>query len=354
MSRKDKSLSPQGKYRNVSTKQTTRHDREDSFYRAGAEVTVAPPMLSPADLLTPEELDVRWRLAVRDRLAAMDLRLTGPVERLGSAEELDLGDLLITDWVCAQVEGTRDRNAVRQDDDALLLLAASAGRQIIETADETVVLRPGTVLIMSTRTTGRFVIPDHLAKRTVRVPMSALSPFGAGGGAPGCLLLDAAQNPLANLLHGFLMSMDRHIGRMSAAEVEGARNALLALIAGMIRASRAHIGDDEFLHLLRRRLEDWIIDHLAGGPVRVADLAAAHSVSPRTVHRAFASTGDTVGAVIRMHRLAAARGDLVNTNLCIAAIAHRWGFCDASHFGREFRREFSLSPGDYREAHGCA
>ncbi|WP_107482294.1 AraC-like ligand-binding domain-containing protein, partial [Streptomyces scabiei] len=223
-------------------------------------------MLSPADLLTPEELDVRWRLAVRDRLVSMDLQLTGPVERFGSAEELDLGDLLITDWVCPRVEGTRGRNAVRQDDDALLLLAARAGQQIIETSDETVVLRPGTVLIMSTRTTGRFVIPDHLAKRTVRVPMSALSPFDAGGGAPGCLLQDTAQNPLANLLHGFLMSMDRRIGRMSAAEVEGARNALLVLIAGMIRAGRPHIGDDEFLQLFRRRLEDWIIGHLAGGP----------------------------------------------------------------------------------------
>jgi AraC family transcriptional regulator, positive regulator of tynA and feaB len=42
----------------------------------------------------------------------------------------------------------------------------------------------------------------------------------------------------------------------------------------------------------------------------------------------------------------------VNTNLSIAAIAHRWGFCDASHLGREFRRQMSLSPGDYREAHG--
>jgi AraC-like DNA-binding protein len=42
----------------------------------------------------------------------------------------------------------------------------------------------------------------------------------------------------------------------------------------------------------------------------------------------------------------------VNTNLSIAAIAHRWGFCDASHLGREFRREMSVSPSDYREAHG--
>lgn len=317
-------------------------------------MTIAQSILSPADLPTPEELDFRWRLAVRDRLASVDLQPTGPVERFGSVEELDLGDLLITDWVCPQVEGTRDRNVARHDDDALLLFTAYVGQQIFETSDETVVLRPGTVLITSTRTTGRFVIPEHLTKRTVRVPMTALSPFDTGGGVPSCLLLETAQSPLANLLQDFLMSMDRHVGRMSAAEIEGARNALLVLIAGMIRASRPDIGDSEFLQLLRRQLEAWIVNHLAGGAIRVADLAAAHSVSPRTVHRAFASTGDTVGSVIRTHRLAAARGDLVNTNLSIAAIAHRWGFCDASHFGREFRREFSLSPGDYREAHGFA
>ncbi|MFI5798747.1 helix-turn-helix domain-containing protein [Streptomyces sp. NPDC051677] len=282
----------------------------------------------------------------------MDLHPAGPVECFGSVEALDLGDLLVTDWVCPQVEGIRGSNVARHDDDALLLFTAYAGRQIIETSDETVVLRPGTVLITSTRTTGRFVIPQHLTKRTVRVPMTALSPFHTGGGVPGCLLLETAQSPLANLFQDVLMSVDRHAGRMSAAEIESTRSALLVLIAGMIRASRPDIGDSEFLQLLRRQLEVWIVDHLAGGAVRVADLAAAHSVSSRTVHRAFASTGDTVGSIVRGHRLAAARDDLVNTNLSNAAIANRWGFCDASHFGREFRREFSLSPGDYREAHG--
>jgi len=57
---------------------------------------------------------------------------------------------------------------------------------------------------------------------------------------------------------------------------------------------------------------------------------------------------------VRTHRLAAARKDLVHTSSSIAAIAHRWGFCDASHLGREFRREFSMSPGDYRAVHGIA
>ncbi|GGS24380.1 hypothetical protein GCM10010269_73900 [Streptomyces humidus] len=317
-------------------------------------VALTRSILSPADLPTAGEFDFRWRLAVRDRLAGMDLHPTGAVDGFGRIEELDLGDLLVTDWVCPQVEGVRGSNLARHDDDALVLFAARAGEQIIETPDQSVILRPGTILIMSTRTTGRFVVPQHLAKRTVRVPMTALSPFDTGGGVPGCLLLETAQSPLAHLLQEFLMSMDRHVGAMSAAEVEVTRNALLVLIAGVIRASRSDTGGSGFLQLLRRQLEAWIVDRLSDGPIRVADLAATHSIAPRTVHRAFASTGDTVGSVVRAHRLAAARGDLVNTNLSIAAIAYRWGFCDASHLGREFRREFSLSPGDYREAHGFA
>lgn len=317
-------------------------------------MTVTESVLSPGGLSSPEEVDFQWRLAVRDRLASMELRTPAAGGFFGSVEQRDLGDLLITDWVCPEVEGVRGRNLAGRDEDALLLFVASAGKQIMRTAEETVVLRPGTVLLMSTRTTGQFVIPKRLTKRTVKVPMTALAPFDTGRGVPGCLLLETASSPLAHMFQDFLMGMDRHVGQMSAAEVEGARNALLVLIAGMIRASQADVGDSDALPLLRRQLEAWIVDHLAEGTIRVADLAAAHNIAPRTVHRAFASTGDTVGSVVRTHRLAAARADLVNTKRCIAAIAHRWGFCDASHFGREFRREFSLSPGDYREAHGFA
>lgn len=317
-------------------------------------MTVTESVLGPGGLPSPEEVDFRWRLAIRDRLASMDLRTTGPVEFFGSVEQRDLGDLLITDWVCPQIEGIRGRNFARRDEDAILLFTASAGRQIMQTPEETVVLRPGTVLLMSTRTTGQFVIPERLTKRTVKVPMTALAPFDTGGRVPGCLLLETARSPLANLYQDFLVSMDRHVERMSAAEIEGTRNALLVLIAGLIRASHADVGDSDVLPLLRRQLEEWIVDHLADGAIRVADLAAAHNVAPRTVQRAFASTGDTVGSIIRTHRLAAARADLVKRNNSIAAIANRWGFCDASHFGREFRREFLLSPGDYREAHGFA
>ncbi|MFM9662685.1 hypothetical protein, partial [Streptomyces scabiei] len=69
---------------------------------------------------------------------------------------------MITDWVCPPVEGVRGGKAARSDEDALVLFTASAGRQIVETSGETVVLQPGSVLMLSTRTAGRFAIPEQI------------------------------------------------------------------------------------------------------------------------------------------------------------------------------------------------
>ncbi|EHB56161.1 transcriptional regulator, AraC family [Mycolicibacterium rhodesiae JS60] len=316
-------------------------------------MTLAEATLRRSDQAALDEQDFYWRTAMRDRIANLNLRRTERVGSFGSFRIRDLADLLITDWECGQIDGVRGNSYARRDDDALLLFTAYAGKQIFEFADQTVVLRPGALLITSTRATGSFVVPDRLKKRTIKVPMAALSPFDTASRVPDHLLVDTAGNPLAKLLQDFINGIDSQYGRMSTAEIEAARNALLTLISGMIRASALpDVGERDLLPMLRRQLETWIVEHLPAGAVRVQDLAAAHNVAPRTVHRAFEATGDTVGSIVRKHRLAAARDDLVNTNLSIAAIAHRWGFCDASHLGREFRRQMSLSPGDYREAHG--
>ena len=200
-------------------------------------MTLAPSTLPRRDPAALEEQDFHWRAAVRDRIASMDLRRKEWVGDFGSFKIRDLGDLLITDWECPPVEGIRGNNYARRDDDALLVFTASAGKQIFEFSDQTVVLRPGAVLITSTRAAGSFVIPDRLTKRTIKVPMTALSPFDTGSRVPECLLVDTAENPLATILHDFLIGIDGQYGRMSSLEIESARSALLTLIAGMIRAS---------------------------------------------------------------------------------------------------------------------
>ncbi|WP_406432125.1 helix-turn-helix domain-containing protein [Streptomyces sp. NBC_00631] len=316
-------------------------------------MTLVQTTSEPVPDVSLEERDFRWRTAVQHRLGDMHIRRTHRVPGHGTLQTRDIGDLLITDWGCPDLEGVRESSMAAREAESLLLIMVTKGRQILQTSDETVVLRPGALLLMSSRTTGRIVIPDKLAKRTVRVPLTALAPYDTGRGVPGVLCLETAENPLARLTQEFLTAVDMQLELMSPVDVEGARNALLMLIVGMLRSAHApDLSETGFLPFLRQQLESWIAEHLTAGAIRVADLAAAHNVAPRTVHRAFATTGDTMGAVVRAHRLAAARNDLVHSSASIAAIAHRWGFCDASHLSREFRREFSMSPGDYRAAHG--
>ncbi|MEU4453011.1 AraC family transcriptional regulator [Nocardioides sp. NPDC023903] len=309
--------------------------------------------IAPKQGSSYDELDARWRDAVHNRLAPMNLRSTGASPGVGSLEARDLGDLLITDWQCPEVEGVRRGSEARNDAYSLVLFTVTTGRQIIQTPEETAVLRPGGLLLMSTRATGSFVIPEAATKRTLRVPLTAIAPYDTGVGIPDFLLLDTRENRLAQLTRDFMSGVVAQLDRLTPTEVEGARAALLTLIAGMIRSGHApDANESDFLPVLRKQMEHWISEHLTDGVIRVGDLASAYNVAPRTVHRAFAATGDTMGSVVRAHRLAAARNDLVHTSASVAAIAHRWGFCDASHLGREFRREFAMSPGDYRAAHG--
>jgi AraC family transcriptional activator of tynA and feaB len=318
-------------------------------------VTLTQTRPENAPDLSREERDFHWRSAVSNRLASLDMHPTHQFEGYGSHEARDIGDLLITDWCCPDLEAVRSSTMAAKEAESLLLFMVTTGRQVVQTPTETVELRPGSMLLMSSRTTGRIAIPGKVQKRTVRVPLTALAPYDTGAGVPDFLCLDTGENPLARLTQDFLSGVDAELESMSPVDVEGARSALLVLIAGMIRSSHTpDVSETDFLPFLRRQLEKWISDHLTDGAIRVGDLAIAHNVAPRTVHRAFATTRDTMGSVVRSHRLAAARNDLVHTVASVAAIAHRWGFCDASHLGREFRREFFMSPGDYRAAHGIA
>jgi len=42
-----------------------------------------------------------------------------------------------------------------------------------------------------------------------------------------------------------------------------------------------------------------------------------------------------------------------NASAPIAALAERWGFCDAAYLGRAFRETYGMTPGDYHAMHAA-
>jgi len=236
------------------------------------------------------------------------------------ASSREVGDLQLADWNCSPLDGVLSLGHAREGQYVVVVLAAWG--------------------------------EEPAAKRTLTLPRAALVAAGCDANIPSCLVLEH-DRPLVGVLLMVIDEVWSRVPAMNASEVEATRGTLVTLTAGVIRAASGPVTPRSGLPALRAQFDDWITNNLRSGPIRIEDLAAAHSVSARTVIRAFSLTGDTMTAVVRARRLAAVREDLVHTDMTIATIAHRWCYYDPSHLGREFRRHFGVSPSEYRESHGC-
>ncbi|MEO3809078.1 helix-turn-helix domain-containing protein [Sphaerisporangium sp. B11E5] len=99
------------------------------------------------------------------------------------------------------------------------------------------------------------------------------------------------------------------------------------------------------------RMQAFIEERLDDPALTPANVAAAHHVSLRQLHKLFASQGLTVCGWIRRRRLERCRRDLSDPLLDampIRAVAARWGFPSDSHFNRVFRSTFGEPPASFR------
>lgn len=90
-------------------------------------------------------------------------------------------------------------------------------------------------------------------------------------------------------------------------------------------------------------------------PLSNAELARVAGRSVRALERMFLRQMQaTPQQFLRRLRLRLSCRELTAGRRPLAAIAVAHGFCDQSHFVREFRREFGITPGEYRSRHNDA
>lgn len=83
-------------------------------------------------------------------------------------------------------------------------------------------------------------------------------------------------------------------------------------------------------------------------------IASDLGTSKRTLHRAFAQQGLSIGKYILERRLdrCAAAFDRETDLQKISAVAFAWGFNDVSHFSRAFKNRFGVSPRGFKNRNG--
>ena len=95
-----------------------------------------------------------------------------------------------------------------------------------------------------------------------------------------------------------------------------------------------------------------LMEQHVGRSLPLEELAYKLDLSPRQLERLFkAETGRSPQAFAKQVRLRTAAWLLTSSDRTVADIASSCGFSDASHLGREFRKQFGVPPVMFREQH---
>jgi len=264
----------------------------------------------------------------------------------GWAEISTLDDILVTEQYSDALEGiSRAPTDLGSSEDGNVVVHVMRCGEMILKQDRRVSVTPGTLCIRDALLPWEFSYSAGSRMQVVLIPRRALVGVGGLREIPALTVVPQSL-PEARLLTAHLKLAQENLAGMTAAGVHASRQAAAELVAGVL-VGRAASTDPAFassLHLAARRLVE---SQLPTGDLSPALVAKGVGVSVRTLHRAFAGSGESLTSYARRRRLERARDDLLfldGGRRTVTEIAARWHFADASHFSRSFKSHFGLLP----------
>ena len=129
----------------------------------------------------------------------------------------------------------------------------------------------------------------------------------------------------------------------------GVRGVFSATSAALIGATH----HDERALSIRylEQVQQYILNNLHDSSLSVEKIAKSQRISVRYLHKLFENTDSSVSGYISRLRLSRCKEALVdprNRGIHVMEIANLWGYADASVFSRSFRREYGISPTQFR------
>lgn len=163
----------------------------------------------------------------------------------------------------------------------------------------------------------------------------------------------ASTQMIRALVHSLINTPTHPGGTPRPGDSEALQSALLALLPmALTEQGQAHdldrcIAPSDLYGLALTLIDEQLQDSL----LSPATLAHQMHSSLRRLYRVFEERGKTVSRYIQHRRLVKVAEELSvqgTSRESITQIAFKWGFSDAAHFSRAFKREFEQSPRDYR------
>jgi AraC-like DNA-binding protein len=295
-----------------------------------------------------------WRSAIRTNYRDWELPDGLPTGFTARLRQRDLAGLRLVECRCGPCGGRRlTRQLARDPEPFLAIQVIRDGAERLRMGEETLLASTGDLLIWSTLPATEFEIPERLSKATIMIPLAALGERLPPGRAFTACVLDA-RSGIGAVLSNHVEALVAEIDRLHETEAQAARRATLELLAAAVARQAGAIAPQLGQQHLRR-VQDYILQHLRDRELSLGGIARANGISVRYLHLLFARAGLSAFSWIREQRLQRCRDALVDPTLnarLVAEIAFDWGFGDAAHFSRSFKRRFGHSPSAFRASAG--
>ncbi|MER6678082.1 helix-turn-helix domain-containing protein [Streptomyces sp. NPDC000983] len=312
------------------------------------------PVLDTASL-PPRDREEVVRHAVWESLVAVDIDHRPPAEDISVRIGLGaVGPLRVCSARASAVTVRRTAPLARQDEEPAVFLGLQVtGTSLVVQNGRECVLNPGDLAVYESNSPYTLLFDEGVDHHFLRFPRQLLA-------LPERLLRDTgtvalgSDNPLAGIAFTYFSQLavnDRlHRPVLGDTAAEPSVELLRALLT--TQYGNSSLATAPLEATLGLRIKQYIRDHLADPDLSAARIADAHGISVRHLYVVLSRSGISLGDWIRTRRLAECRRELAGPSgrlRTIAATGRRWGFVDATHFSKTFKRAYGISPRDWRE-----
>ena len=273
-----------------------------------------------------------------------------PTRFNGAVSRRRFGGLALVDCASSPWLGSHDKSLLGKETDAVMgFQSVRKGVEHVRESGREITLTAGDIVLWDGWQPTEVEVVEPFLKRTLIFPrervlsvcprladVEALPPLGQSGPA--------------RLLARYVDSLAAELPALDEAAGAAAADAALELLRGAVepnvpttRAAKRQALRTNVRRYVRARLQD---------PTLCPEsIARAHAISVRALHALFEDSGESVAGLVRRERLRRCFEDLERpSGGSVTEIAFRWGFRDAAHFSRVFKREFGGTPSEARHA----
>ncbi len=300
-----------------------------------------------------------WRRFVCNHVADIDCRVDRQADFQGVIHTYAFGRMSLSTLAADPhwVGRARDRiNRVRND--YFLVIFQMGGSAEYSQNMQDSILREGDFVLYEPRLPYEMTLGDGFEHVTLRLPRSALRSLSNS-------LADVVGKPVrAGTFGGEL------VGRLltaTARRIPGLPPRTTYVYAESIADLIVHAIAQELANCPRQLrptkgytlalAKQFILDNLHRDDLSLKMISDRVGVSARQINRLFRAEGISAGQWIkgmRLERCAATLVDSESMPVALSQVAFDAGFSDISHFCRDFKRRYGLSPGRYRRKFNSA